>query len=322
MGSKEKTKVLVVYYSQTGQLRNVLGHLVQPLLKAPDVDVVFEELVPERPYPFPWTLSSFFDALPDCIDSTVQKVMPLKADTAVSWDLIILGYPAWFLRPAPPIQAFLASEPAQKLFRGKPVVTVAACRGMWIMAQEQIKRGLEKAQGVLTDHVAVVDQGNAVASIVTTVRWMLTGNKGAWLGLFPPAGIHPDEIQRCSRFGDALLTALRQPTWPSQRPYLRGLGAVKVDPRLIASEKIGHAFLRFFGRALAHAGPAGSWRRRIVLGLFLALFIPLIVVMVPIRMVLLRALQPLLRTRLHSLKRQFEEPSGSDESSGNPLTNL
>jgi hypothetical protein len=313
MGAAAKRKVLVIYYSQTGQLRKVLSSLIMPLQQAPEIEVVFEELAPEHPYPFPWTLRSFFDALPDCLNPSAQKNLPLHADPKAEWDLIILGYQAWFLRPSPPIQAFLTSKAAQELLRGKTIITVVACRGMWIMAQEQIKQWVQHARGRLTDHIAVVDQGNAVASIVTTVRWMLTGHQSSWLG-FPPAGIHPDEIQRCSRFGGALLSAMQQPSWPTPGPFLCGLGAVKVDPRLIASEKIGTKFLSFFGRALTKAGPAGSLPRRLVLIIFLSLFIPLIVIMVPIRMILLKILQPLLRNKLNQLRRQFEEPSGSDES--------
>ena len=39
-------KVLIVHYSQSGQLSRVAEHFTQPLVDAPDIDVRFEALVP------------------------------------------------------------------------------------------------------------------------------------------------------------------------------------------------------------------------------------------------------------------------------------
>src|SRR5262245_19155860 len=58
-------RILVIHYSQTGQLTEVVRAFVGPLLEAPDVEVVFETLAPERPYPFPWPFLQFLDAFPE-----------------------------------------------------------------------------------------------------------------------------------------------------------------------------------------------------------------------------------------------------------------
>ncbi|WP_233267327.1 hypothetical protein [Paraglaciecola sp. L3A3] len=58
--------------------------------------------------------------------------------------MIILTYQVWFLSPSIPIASFLQSEPAKKLFKDTPVVTIIGCRGMWLMAQEKVKTLLKK----------------------------------------------------------------------------------------------------------------------------------------------------------------------------------
>src|SRR5882757_8753855 len=52
--AKAVKRVLVVHFSQTGQLARVVRRLVAPLAAAPDVRVTEEVLRPRTPYPFPW----------------------------------------------------------------------------------------------------------------------------------------------------------------------------------------------------------------------------------------------------------------------------
>ncbi|HET6720163.1 MAG TPA: hypothetical protein VFH22_10980, partial [Rhodocyclaceae bacterium] len=52
-------RVLVVSYSQTGQLSAVVERIVAPLRAAGDdlrIDVHVENLKPRQPFPFPWPL--------------------------------------------------------------------------------------------------------------------------------------------------------------------------------------------------------------------------------------------------------------------------
>ena len=48
------------------------------------------------------------------------------------FDLVILAYQVWYLAPSGPITAFLKSEAGRRLLHGRPVVTVIACRNMWL----------------------------------------------------------------------------------------------------------------------------------------------------------------------------------------------
>ena len=60
-------KILVLYYSQTGQLTRIIENILKPIRRTAEVSIVFEQLHPEPPYPFPWTAYQFCDAFPESV---------------------------------------------------------------------------------------------------------------------------------------------------------------------------------------------------------------------------------------------------------------
>lgn len=303
--------VLVVEYSQTGQLTAVLDALLAPLQQPEGGIRVHREILRPIPaYPYPWPFWQFLDAFPETVAGDPPPLAPLTVDSGSAFDLIVIGYPVWFLSPPPPITAFLRSAAGRRLVCGRPVVTVTACRNMWLMAQEKMKQLLAEAGARHCDHVALVDQGNAFATFVTTPRWLLTGRKDAFWG-FPPAGVRAGEIAACRRFGLALREALHREAEKRPEPLLCGLRACAVDPRLIASEKIGRRAFLFWARVLRRAGRPGTPLRRTVLAFYLVFLLSLIITVVPLSVLLKAALRPLWQRRLNTLQALFERPSGS-----------
>ena len=201
-------RVLLVHFSQTGQLARVARRLTSPLAAAGDVELVEEVLRPRRPYPFPWPAWRFLDAMPETVLLEPPALEPLTAGADERFDLVVLAYQVWYLAPSGPMTAFLKSEEGRRLLRGRPVVTVIACRNMWLVAQETVKHLIQEAGGRLRDNVAFVDGGGTLASFVTTPRWVLTGRRDAFWGL-PAAGVAEEEIRNADRFGRALLAGLR-----------------------------------------------------------------------------------------------------------------
>ena len=157
-------RVLVVYFSQSGQLARVARGLVSPLAEADDMELVEEVLRPIRPYPFPWSFWSFLEVMPETVLLEPPPLQPLAVRAEERFDLIVLAYQVWYLAPSGPMTAFLKSETGRKLVRGRPMVTVIACRNMWLAAQETVKRLIQEAGGRLRDNVAFVDRGGTLAS--------------------------------------------------------------------------------------------------------------------------------------------------------------
>jgi len=308
-------KILVVEYSQTGQLSSVLDAFLAPLQAANSgVVVVREKLQPLPAYPFPWPFWQFLDTFPECVVGEAPALAPLSAEAAADdFDLVILGYPVWFLSPAPVLVGFLRSEIGRRLVHDKPVVTVTACRNMWLMAQEVVKKELLAAGARHCDHVALVDRGSALATFITTPRWLLTGNKSAFWG-FPAAGVAADDIAGCRRFGLALRAALKNDDEKTDAPLLHGLRACVVDERLIASETVGRRSFCIWARLLRALGRPGAPFRRALLVFYLVFLVTLILTVVPLSMLLKAALRPLLRKKLAAARAYFEQPSGADSS--------
>lgn len=302
-------RVLVVHYSQSGQLGQIAGNIAAPL-RAAGVEVVEEILRPREPYPFPWPFFDFLDAFPESFRLDPPPNHPPAADPDKPFDLVILAYQVWYLSPAMPMTAFLQSIEGRRLVNGRPVVTVVACRNMWLGAQEKMTKLVADAGGRLIDHIAFTDDAHPLATFITTPRWVLTGRRDRFLGL-PPAGVAPAEIAGAERFGRALAEALARDEERSGRPLLTGLRAVRVNPRLIVSERAGQRAFRVWSGFIRLFGKRGQWRRRPVLALFVTYLLLLIVTVVPLSLLLQRALAPLLRPRLDALRARYEQPSGS-----------
>jgi hypothetical protein len=303
-------KVLAVHFSQTGQAAALLENIVRPLREQADVTLTHVALDCAPSFPFPWPFWRFLDTFPETValDPPALAALPLTGEE--QFDLIVLAYPVWFLSPPPPLTAFLQHPVARAVLRGRAVITATACRNMWVMAQETVKRLLHEAGARHLDHVALVDRGHALATFITTPRWVLTGRKDAFWGL-PAAGVSEADLRGASRFGIALLQALRRGDEIRDAPLLAGLGACKVDTALVASERIGIRSFRIWGRALRALGPPGAPARRVLLFFYLLFLVAAIVTIVPISMLLRRVLAPLLGARLEQTRRAYEAPSGS-----------
>lgn len=303
--------VLLIQYSQSGQLSDVAGHIIAPLLEAPDIEVTVETLKPVTPYPFPWPVLRFFDTFPEAVYLDAPPMQPLAVDTAKRFDLVILAYQVWFLSPSLPVTGFLKSDAAKKLLRDTPVVTVIACRDMWLMAQEQVKALLVARGARLVGNVALVDEAGTMGSFLATPLWVLTGNKGPRLGgLIPRAGVKPEQIVNSRRFGDRMREVLARGGRIDER-LLQHLGAVRVNERLIASEKTARRSFLVWGKLLRSLGRQGSFSRKPVLLVYILFLVTLILTFLPLSMLVKALLAPLTRERIAEQKAYFGRPSGA-----------
>lgn len=279
-----------MHFSQTGQVARAARRLAAPLAQAHDVELVEEVLRPRRPYPFPWPFWRFLDAMPETVLLEPPELEPLSVRPDEHFDLVVLAYQVWYLAPAGPMTAFLKGEAGRQLLRGRPVVTVIACRNMWLSAQETVKRLIGDAGGQLRDNVVFTDRGSALASFITTPRWLLTGRRDAFWGL-PAAGVAEEDIANADRFGRALLAALRADRERVAAPMLAGLGAASVDPRLIFSERAGQRAFSVWSRLIRLGGPPGAAGRAPLLALFCVYLVTMILVVVPPSLLLQRLLR-------------------------------
>ena len=249
MPNPKPKKILLISYSQTGQLSDVVRSTMGPLEADEEITIVHKIIKPVKKYPFPWNFVEFMNTFPESALLIPCDIEPIEEDDG-QYDLIILAYQVWFLSPSIPVTSFLKSDYAKRTFKDKPVITLIGCRNMWIMAQEKVKTILKDLGATLIDNIVLIDQGNSLATFVTTPRWMMTGKKNAFWGIFPQAGIATEEIKNAKRFGRAILSGLKTDKEQKRESLCNGLGAVNVDIKLIKSEQIATKSFTIWGKMI------------------------------------------------------------------------
>ncbi len=241
-------KVLAIYYTQTGQLTNIMDNFTQPLVQA---GVAVEKILvqPEQPFVFPWKASVFFDKMPDCVFLKPVALQPFTPQQE-QYDLILFGYQPWFLSPSLPANSILQHPTFKAIANNTPVVTISGCRNMWLNSQEKVKGLLQQANAKLVGNIAIVDKHNNYVSLVTIVHWLLYGRTDKKWGIFPKPGVADEDVKNASVFGNTVLQHLQQENWSALQPALIAQKAVRV-----------HYHLMFFEHKGAHLFPI--WAKQI-----------------------------------------------------------
>jgi hypothetical protein len=256
---EKKPRILVLYYSQTGQLRNIIDNI---LLDIQDkIDVSYALIEPVKPYPFPWNPNVFFDTMPETVLHTPPPVKPLAEEIVnAEYDLVIFGHQTWFLNPSQPITAFLQS-PSAKILQGKNVITVIGARNMWLHSQEKVKEQLLKQNANLVGNIALVDNTTNIISTLTIIRWLIKGRKEA-TGMMPAAGVQDRDIQKAQRYGMPIYRHLTENKLESLHSELLMMGAVQIKPGLVLLEQTGIRNFRKWSKYIAAKGGPGAPERQ------------------------------------------------------------
>lgn len=258
-----KQKVLIIYYTQTGQQREILDRLLSPLAADAAVELTFHQIKPVVDYPFPWDGHSFFDAFPESFLQLPCEIEPIDNEILQQdYDLIILGYQVWYLSPSIPFNSFLKSEAARRLLHGKPVITVINCRNMWVMAQEKVKRLLYSIGANHVGNIARVDRHLNHVSVITIVHWMMSGRKDAYLGIFPKPGVSDKDIAESDKFGVPILAHLKRGDYSTLQDELLEQGAVMIRPVLVFTDKRANTLFAKWAKLIRSKGLPGADARK------------------------------------------------------------
>lgn len=254
--------ILVVHYSQSGQLTEILSNLLQPIKQSGEVNVTHFKIEMEKPYPFPWTKNKFFNVFPETYYQVPSNIKPIPKEIVdQKYDLIILGYQVWFLTPSIPINSFLNLPEAKKLLANTPVITVIGCRNLWIMAQEKMKKKLQSLKANLVGNIVLTDRHLNHISLITISQWMFTGKKERYLGIFPKPGVSEKDINEATKFGNPLLKHLLNGNYNQLQNDLLLQKAVKIKPFLITVDKRANFLFSKWAKLIKSKGDIDSPKR-------------------------------------------------------------
>jgi hypothetical protein len=261
-------KILVVYFSQTGQLTEIVKSVLSPLVKSQDVSLVFEELRPKKKFPFPWTSQQFCDVFPESFQEIPCELEPFSFNADDDFDLVVLAYTVWYMSPSIPVTAFLKSPEAQKVIKNRPVVTIIGCRNMWLLAQEKVKTRIYDMEGRIAGNIVLMDKALNLIGIVTIAYWMFTGKKDRCFKIFPRPGVSGKDIKEAKQFGHIILKKLSKDKIDMDQTVLNEHGAICVLPSYIIFEKRIQKIFKIWSNFILQKGGPGDPNRRFRVRLF------------------------------------------------------
>lgn len=267
--------VLVVYYSQSGQLKEIAQNIAKPLLEDSEVDVTFHEIKLQKPFPFPWDKASFFDAFPESFLQIPTELQPVPSEVMEKkYDLILFHYQVWYLSPSIPINSFLKSPEAKILLKDTPVVTISGSRNMWVMAQEKIKKLLNENGAKLVGNVALVDRVGNLISVITIVEWMFSGVKKKYLGIFPLPGVSEKDIVGSEKFGKIIRSRLHSGDYQTLQSELVANDAVRISSYLVKVDKTANKIFNKWSNFInTRKNSRKIWLKVFYMYLFLAIWL-------------------------------------------------
>lgn len=267
--------VLVIYYSQSGQLESIARNIAKPLLNSNEINVLFHEIQLEKPFPFPWNNDAFFGAFPETFLQVPTALKPVSEEIMnTKFDLILLNYQVWYLTPSIPTNSFLKSPEAKKLLNNTPVVTINGSRNMWIMAQEKVKALLKQNNAFLKGNIALVDRVGNLISVITIVEWMFSGVKKKYLGIFPLPGVSDKDINESSKFGEVILSSLLENDLDYLQQKLVDIDAVKVSSYLVTVDRTANKIFAKWSNLIINKGESRkTWTKVFKVYLLLAIWL-------------------------------------------------
>ncbi|MFO0321189.1 MAG: dialkylresorcinol condensing enzyme DarA [Bacteroidota bacterium] len=285
--------ILVVYYSQTGQAKLAIDAVMSPFQNNPNYHVTQFLIKPKKPFPYPWRYTEFFDTFPETVQGVNCELETLEIDQTINYDLIVLAYQPWFLSICVPINSFLKSEIASVIFKGVPVVTVINCRNMWISAQEKMKHALKKLQANLVGNITFVDKSANLISLITVLAFILKGEKGKFLSIFPKYGVNANDLEQGRTFGNLIRSHLEAQTLKNLQSELIKVNAVNVRSHLMIMEGRGNLLFPHYANFITKKGAAGSKERRARVRIF-GIVLPLLILLASPIITIVSRLAPVL----------------------------
>ena len=290
-------RILVVYYTQSGQLKEIIDSVLSPLT---EVTIDFLPIDTAEPFPFPWTDEAFFGAFPESYLQIPQPLKPFHL-AHTDYDVVILGYQVWYLSPSISFNSFLQSEAGKRLLQGKPVITISGTRNMWVMAHQKVKKLLTNCGAHLVGNIALTDRHHNHISVITIVQWLFSGDKNKrYLGVFPKAGVADKDIQGASVYGTLIAQHLQTGDYTGLQQEIVAHGGVHYKRFLLSAEKKGNRLFGIWAKMIY-----GSKKRKFLLKCFRIYLYIAIWVLMPIVWLLYWLTYPLFFWKVESDKKKF-----------------
>lgn len=212
-----KPRVLLLYYSLTHQTRRVAQSMAESFRERgcetdecaiEFVDEYYRIEFPLKPF-LPKLLWWFWPQL--CGRTGAVRVPPEILDR--EYDLVCIGSPTWWLKPAMPVASFLKSETAKKLLDGKRFAVFTVCRAIWWNNLRIVKKLATRQGATFVDGAAFCFRGNQLQTGLSFINYMQTQtNRERYCGIkIYEFGIPQEGLEKAKTFAGRLATNVLAP---------------------------------------------------------------------------------------------------------------
>ena len=307
-------KILVLYYSQSGQLTEIVKNFAKPFEKTNEYSIKYANIKPVKDYKFPWSGARFFDAFPESVEHIPCELEAIDLGDE-KFDLIVFAYSVWYMSPSIPSNSYLFTEQAKRIFKDTPVVTLLGVRNMWVVAQEYIKEKITELGGKLVGNIVLRDRAENLTGIITISYFLFSGKKGRFAWFFPKAGISQKDIDGVDKFGKIVKDHFSNNNLENLQENLIKEKSVKINPYLSTTEQMAYkrVFTKWSKFILKKGGP-GDPARKTRVRIFAWYFPFAILVIAPIEYIFFIIFAPF---RLKSIKKDIKYFSGVKLKSNN-----
>ncbi len=265
-------KILVVYYTQTGQLKQLVDGVLTTLKRDSNYQIDYFKIEPINDFPFPWSNDEFYDCMPESVEGIPVAVKPF--DMEGDYDLVILAYQVWFLNLSIPFWSILQDEKMKAFLKNKKVITILGIRNMWVNAQKRLLTYFKDTKVNHVGNLVFADPNTNLVSVLTVLKYLTTGVKKPYSSL-PPYGVGQKDFDRLPVFGDFIKEAITQDHWNNfQEKCVQNKG-VSIHFALRTTELAAGRIFKAWSAFILKKGEAGNpaRKKRLVIYQFYLLFL-------------------------------------------------
>ena len=211
--SERPRRVLLLYYSYTGQARKVLdaaGEVFRE--RGAEVHIAPIEFTDPRyaepfsRFPMARTWRDFLGILPAQTRKATGAIRTPDAVRRSDYDLICIGSPTWWRDVSMPLRSFLKSDEARPLLDGTPFAVFVVCRRYWRENLNAVRKLAEKAGGRYMGGVHFGYPGDQLRSMLSLTSYLGSGQyREKYMGVrIPATNISADQLDEARRFAAGL----------------------------------------------------------------------------------------------------------------------
>jgi menaquinone-dependent protoporphyrinogen IX oxidase len=214
---ERRPKVLLLYYSYTGQARKVLevaGEVFRE--RGCDVRTAEIEFTDQRyaerfsRFPMRKVWPDMLSVLPAQLRRATGQIHTPDEVRSADYDLICIGSPTWWRTTSMPVRSFLKSDEARKLLAGRPFAAFVVCRRYWRENLIAVRKLGRKQGGEYVGGLHFAYPGDQLRSMLSLTSFLGSGQyRERYLGVrIPSTNVQPDQLEEARDFAATLADRL------------------------------------------------------------------------------------------------------------------